>query len=331
MLSGFNLIIHEASTYEEAISVLDKTPISICIIDIKLPDHNGIELLMDINKRYPSIRSVIFSGRGQVEHVESAFEYNAVDFIEKPSSKAFFTERVSLALKEIELNSAVESLIKAVMVNHCNLCTENEFEKMTCEERVKLIPDVTKSFNKKVEDNSGFEAEYEHSKMNILVVDDDSAIRFIIRRMIEPHGHNVFEAGDGLEGLEVLKSERIDFSIIDLKMPNMNGIEFLREIFKSFPDTISIILTGYADKKSAIDALEYGAYGFLEKPLDKEVLSDTLKDILHELKCLDLNKKFVEDLVVKHLGLSGRNEYLEMSSDDRLDVIKKANDAINRL
>lgn len=101
---------------------------------------------------------------------------------------------------------------------------------------------------------------------NILVVDDEEVMRDSCRQILSREGHNVKVAEDGHEGLELLKEKSFDLVILDLKMPGIDGMQVLEEIKQSSPETIVIVITGYATVESAVEAMKRGAYDFLPKP-----------------------------------------------------------------
>ena len=101
---------------------------------------------------------------------------------------------------------------------------------------------------------------------NILVVDDEEVMRDSCRQILSREGHNVKLAEDGHEGLKLLKEKSFDLVILDLKMPGIDGMQVLEEIKQNSPETIVVVITGYATVESAVEAMKRGAYDFLPKP-----------------------------------------------------------------
>ena len=100
----------------------------------------------------------------------------------------------------------------------------------------------------------------------ILIVDDEENILKTLGRLLE-NGYRMFFADSGLKGLEVIKREDIHLVVSDHRMPGMDGIKFLNEVRKISPDTIRIMLTGYADVDLAIKAInEDEVFRFITKP-----------------------------------------------------------------
>ncbi|PIE58473.1 MAG: two-component system response regulator [Desulfobulbus propionicus] len=120
---------------------------------------------------------------------------------------------------------------------------------------------------------------------NILLVDDSSTMRKIISRSLRQAGlefGDIFEASDGVEALEVLEKESIDIVLSDINMPNMNGIEFLRE--KSGRDAIKDIPVFMISTETGEDiigeAKNLGAVGALKKPFTPEKVNETLGPLM---------------------------------------------------
>ncbi len=100
----------------------------------------------------------------------------------------------------------------------------------------------------------------------ILIVDDEPPIRTACAKILSEEGALVETAEDGLGGLEKAKSSPFDLSLVDLKMPQMDGMELLDHLFQIDPDMIKIVITGYATLETAIEAVQKGAYDYIPKP-----------------------------------------------------------------
>ncbi len=105
------------------------------------------------------------------------------------------------------------------------------------------------------------------AKAQILFVDDERPILNSLKRLLRPTGHRVHIANSGAEGLAVLNENPIDVVVSDMRMPEMDGAEFLAAVAERWPETTRMLLTGYADLTSAIDAINNGAISrYLTKP-----------------------------------------------------------------
>lgn len=109
-------------------------------------------------------------------------------------------------------------------------------------------------------------------KAKVLIVDDDPAIRRVLRRVLENGGHQVLEAEDGNRVLDLARTERFSMVLLDLHMPRLDGIATLSHIRDIDPDVPVIMITGDGNNKRVPLAAERGACEFLTKPFDLEVL-----------------------------------------------------------
>ena len=107
----------------------------------------------------------------------------------------------------------------------------------------------------------------EKDDFNILIVDDEINIRESLKLILETEGYNVFDAESGEEAVNQLQSKKIDLVLLDLKMKGISGEETLKQIKDINPEVMVIILTGYATLDSSLEAIKYGAYDYLKKPV----------------------------------------------------------------
>lgn len=114
----------------------------------------------------------------------------------------------------------------------------------------------------------------EHMRAKVMVVDDEAMVAEALRTFFELEtDYTVLDFTSAPRALETLAEQRVDVVIADFMMPEMNGIDFLKEVRRIKPHTARILLTGYADVDNAIRAInEAGLYYYLEKPWDNEHL-----------------------------------------------------------
>jgi signal transduction histidine kinase/ActR/RegA family two-component response regulator len=111
----------------------------------------------------------------------------------------------------------------------------------------------------------------------ILLIDDDVNLRTSLRDILELKGYEISSAGSGIDGLKIADSEDIDLALIDLQLPDYSGIEVLEKIKEINPFTEAIMLTGNASLSAAIDAANKGAFYFIEKPCNMDMLLINIK------------------------------------------------------
>ncbi|HMN67852.1 MAG TPA: sigma-54 dependent transcriptional regulator [Bdellovibrionales bacterium] len=103
-------------------------------------------------------------------------------------------------------------------------------------------------------------------KSRILVVDDEESIREFLEIMLRKEGYEVTCAEDGQAGLDIIKKKSFDLVISDLQMPNMTGIELLRQVKDQYPDLLFMMITAFGTTETAVEAMKLGAYDYITKP-----------------------------------------------------------------
>lgn len=111
----------------------------------------------------------------------------------------------------------------------------------------------------------------------VLVVDDERFIREVLSDFLSMEGYDVRTAADGAAALIELKNRSFDIVLSDLKMPNMGGLELLKEINTAYPQTLTIIMTGFGTVETAIDSMKRGAFDYVLKPFK----ADEIVQVVH--------------------------------------------------
>jgi DNA-binding NtrC family response regulator len=106
----------------------------------------------------------------------------------------------------------------------------------------------------------------------ILIVDDEERFRVTLAKRLAERQFDVVAVGSGMEAIEEIKNKLYDVVLLDVKMPGLDGIETLAEIKKINPGIEVIMLTGHASVDSAVDGMRLGAYDYLMKPCEMELL-----------------------------------------------------------
>ena len=123
----------------------------------------------------------------------------------------------------------------------------------------------------------------------ILVIDDESGIRSSLKGILEDEGFAVKTTDTGEKGLELLKTENFDLILLDIWLPEMNGIEVLEKIKSQRKNIQVVMITGHGTVDSAVKATKLGAFNFLEKPLSLEKVLLTTKNALRQKKLEEEN------------------------------------------
>ena len=139
------------------------------------------------------------------------------------------------------------------------------------------------------------------NQYKVVIIDDEESMRDSCRQILEKDGFHAETAENGLIGLNKIKEIDPEIVLIDLKMPGISGLEVLDHVRKINPNTIPIVITGYATVGSAVEAMKMGAYDFLPKPFTPEELRLIIKrglgrlKLIRETESLRREKKLMEE------------------------------------
>ena len=138
---------------------------------------------------------------------------------------------------------------------------------------------------------------------NILIIDDEKAIRKTLSEILSYEGYKIDEAGDGEEGLKKVKEKEYDVILCDIKMPKLDGIEFLEKTRETHPDIPVIMISGHGTIETAVEAVKKGAYDYISKPPDLNRLLITIRNamdkttLVAETKVLKRKVSKVQEMV----------------------------------
>ena len=149
---------------------------------------------------------------------------------------------------------------------------------------------------------------------SILVVDDELAIRETLEQILSYEGYRALKAGSGPEALKILARSCPDAMLLDIKMPGMDGFEVLQAIQADYPQVPVIIISGHGNIETAVEAVDGGAYDYLEKPLDRSRLLVTLKNCLSHHEILG-DKRILQAQAVSSSPIVGQSKAMEEIRD----------------
>ncbi len=115
---------------------------------------------------------------------------------------------------------------------------------------------------------------------DILIIDDEKAIRKTLTEILSFEGYKIEEAADGEEGFKKFKEKTYDLVLCDIKMPKLDGIEFLQKAGEVNPDVPVIMISGHGNIETAVEAVKKGAYDFISKPPDLNRLLITIRNAM---------------------------------------------------
>jgi len=145
----------------------------------------------------------------------------------------------------------------------------------------------------------------------VLVVDDEQSVTVTMAAILEMDGYSVATALRGVEALELIRQEVFDLVLTDLRLDDFDGMDVLAAARRKSPDTVGIVLTGYASLESAVKALREGAYDYMLKPADVEELRATVARGIERRKLGQQLRERVADLEAANRTINELNEGLQ--------------------
>lgn len=163
----------------------------------------------------------------------------------------------------------------------------------------------------------------------VLLVDDEPNILKSLQRLMLGTGYEVLMAESGEAGLEMLAHHATHLVISDYRMQGMNGVEFLARVKEEYPETMRLILSGFADATAIVEAINDGqVYKFMPKPWDDQELLITVKRALEQYSLQQENARLYEELRTRNIALEEMMATLETKVEKRTRDIEMKNRAL---
>lgn len=158
----------------------------------------------------------------------------------------------------------------------------------------------------------------------LLCVDDEQSILNALKRLFFPIGIQIELAESGAKALEILQAKQVHLIISDMRMPEMNGAQFLAKANEIQPDTYRILMTGYADMESTISAINDGKiHRYIQKPWNNQELITAVKDGLKLFHLEHANKRMQKQISAQNKALKDLNHGLEAMVHQRTEQLRK--------
>ncbi|RJQ20820.1 MAG: response regulator [Nitrospiraceae bacterium] len=156
-------------------------------------------------------------------------------------------------------------------------------------------------------------------RIKILCVDDEKNVLKALERLFLDSDYEIITATSGAEGLEVLEgTQPVQIVISDYRMPQMNGVDLLKVVYERWPDTVRIVLSGYADTAAIVGAVNEGQiYKFIPKPWNDDELKVAISNALDRYFIHKKNIELTQELEAKNRELQEINDNLERTVADR--------------
>lgn len=170
----------------------------------------------------------------------------------------------------------------------------------------------------------------------ILIIDDEKAIRKTLTEILSFEGYKIEEAPDGEEGLKKFKEKTYDVVLCDIKMPKIDGIDFLQKAVEINPDVPVIMISGHGNIETAVEAVKKGAYDFIQKPPDLNRLLITIRNAIErntlvtETKTLKRKAFKVQDMVGESVPIKKIKETIEKVASTEARVLITGDNGVGK-
>lgn len=155
---------------------------------------------------------------------------------------------------------------------------------------------------------------------HILIIDDEAALRQTLARILQRAGFEVTTAANAQEGIALLSQHALDLVYMDIRMPDMNGLEALKAIHSNLPNLPVILFTAQPDVSSAVEALRNGASDYLLKPLNPETIIERTKSTLLMLERENRKKEIRAEIKLLEAELSNLDGEAKPVQNPKIDV-----------
>jgi DNA-binding NtrC family response regulator len=244
---GLQMILEEegyevdlAFTGRSAMDTLRKKGVDLLVADLRLPDMDGMEVVREVKAKRPATKVIVITGYPSVSSAVDAMKLGVSDYLPKP----FWGD---------DFKTAVETVLKE--------------EK---EGALKQEPDrpETRKARWDVEGEDFDSEDLGHPR--ILIMEDEPSLAEGLKMVLSEQGYRVSLADTGIRALGSLTGKNFDLMVADLRLPDMDGMEVLRLIKETKPETEVIVITGYASVVSAVESMKLGALDYLPKPFTED-------------------------------------------------------------
>jgi DNA-binding NtrC family response regulator len=230
--------VDTAFTGHSAMDALRRKGFDLLVADLRLPDMDGMDIIREVREKRPDTKTIVITGYPSVSSAVDAMKLGVSDYLPKP----FWDE---------EFKEAVEKALKGGKEVH-----------------LKHEPDIVQGRSGMKPEGRVLDTARKQSpeRPKVLVMEDEPSLAQGLKTVLSKQGYEVELANTGLRALASLGMKRFDILVADLRLPDMDGIDVLRTVKETRPETQVIVITGYASVPSAVDSMKLGALNYLPKP-----------------------------------------------------------------
>ncbi|MES3023554.1 MAG: response regulator [Pseudomonadota bacterium] len=275
VLEGIGLRVVEACDGTSGLAALEAVRPDIVLLDIDMPGPDGVEVCraLRLHNAGQGIPVLMFTGHDDGATVDGAFAAGATDYMCKPVNCALLQHRVRILLQSSPVMHAPDAIADG--------------DPAQCA--------------------GGTEAP------TLLLVDNDSNVINSLRRLFRADDYRVLSARTAGEAFDLLDSHQVQVMIVDQRLPQVHGADFLSKVKAQYPNAVRIVLSGYTQVDSVIEAINHGSvFRFFTKPWDDQAVRDSVREAFeHQRKAHGRGAKrrkddlvFEREAVDRNLGFS---------------------------
>jgi DNA-binding NtrC family response regulator len=289
--------LRHAETGAQALEEVEVRVPTVVVTELSLPDMHGLHLAQRLRRADPALALVVLTGDPSARTATRALRMGVDDYVVKSADSAeHLRASVRKALKRRAYDAEVQRLlVQLTELNEAFLANMADLDRANHELREQLeAPD---------ESPDGW---------RVLVVDDDVTIVALLETLLRSQGFQVGGANSGAEARELFQNNRYDLVLTDKNLGDANGVDLIREIHAVHPATRVLLMTGFATVESAVEALRFGAVGYLRKPFnDLSVVINRVDEILAELKGERDRQRYIHAFQSRNADFLGRYRLLK--------------------
>ncbi len=278
-LFGRSFTVEHAGSGREALALLDARAPDVLVTEIALGDMDGLALVRQARAAGHRAAVVVMTGTPSARTAARALRLGVDDYILKQADSAeHLRNSVRHALKRHVHQSEVQRLlIELTELNEAFLQNMAALDQANQQLREALEPPAERD-----------------GAWRMLVVDDEVATVALLETLLRSQGFEVDGANSGAEARAMFGARRYDLVLTDKNLGDANGVDLIKEIHALHPDTQVVLMTGFATVDSAVDAMHFGAVGYLRKPFeDLSVVVNRVDEVVQQQKAERARSRYV--------------------------------------
>lgn len=265
-----NVEVVTVGSGKAALEHIRRAPPDAMVTELDLPGMDGLTLLAQVRRAHPDMVCIVLTDVPTARSASRALRTDADDYIIKEADSA---DQLRRAVRRALRHRAREAEVKQLLVemaelNEAFLEEMANLHKANLELEQRLAPPTSRQ-----------------GAWKMLVVDDEAPTVELLRALLINQGFDVDGANSGAEARERFTANAYDLVLTDKNLGDANGVDLIKEIHAAHPETRVLLMTGFATVESAVDAMHYGAVGYLRKPFqDLDVVIERVDEVLDQIK-----------------------------------------------